>query len=251
MNKYFLPISLSILEKLILHSSCNKEDSQLILFSECGQLNINNLKEKYHHCIHYESEIAIRTDPNLLTESMLGNIYRTKIMPFPKKLLKDNLIKFISSDNLNPEQLYFNSYEVYFEENGTFIFHNEINNPFIPIPLSILSKLILHSLHNKEDSQLILCSEYGQLNIDNIKKEYIHCINYESEIALRCDDILLIKKLFNDTIHTRIISLPKILLNNHFIKFIANNSESPEKIYFNFLKIKFQENGTFIFDNNV
>ena len=114
-------------------------------------------------------------------------------MPFPKKLLKDNLIKFISSDNLNPELLHFNIYEVYFEENGTFILHNEINNPFIPIPLSILSKLIVISIHNKEDSQLILCSEYGQLSIDNIKKEYIHCINYESEIALRCDDILLIQ----------------------------------------------------------
>ena len=34
------------------------------------------------------------------------------------------------------------------------------------------------------------------------------------------------------------IFLPKILLNDHLIIFIENDIESPEKIYFNFLKIK-------------
>lgn len=130
---------------------------------------------------------------------------------------------------------------------------------YVPIPKNLLTKLI------EKGDTLVLYSSFGEMKTEELKKKFN--IEETSMIKVRSNEELVNKTMMGEKlgqsyigyrdpqmygmcyeysdIKLNIMKLPKEILDDNLIKFIASSSEKPEILHHNICKLHFNENGEY------
>lgn len=134
-----------------------------------------------------------------------------------------------------------------------------MSDMYVPILISILKKL------NENGNKYIAYSPFGKLNIPRIQKKLK--ISTNSEIEIRSNNELIDQTIQGSKfglgyseypdpdmyglcrdyydLQLKIMKLPSELFNDNLIKFNKICDNKPEVLYFNILKLHFNEDGSY------